>query len=179
MRMKSIFAKIAFFPFAFLFLARGVHAHCPLCTMGVAVVAGGAAWYGVSKAVIALFVGAFAVSTGWWFAKIIKKKYVPFQGHLFVALSFFLTVIPLLPILKDIYPFYLSVGGDYGSLLNRTYVFNTAWIASILGGIIVAASPMISRTITQWRKGKTFPFQGIFLTLLFLILAGVIIEMVM
>src|SRR3989338_6146090 len=100
-----------------LFVAqiRSALAHCPLCTMGIAAAAGGAAYLGVDKAAIALFVGAFAVSTGWWIARKIKRKVIPFQMTGIILLSFLLTIIPLLPLLDRIYPIYISVAGDYGS----------------------------------------------------------------
>ncbi len=37
--------------------------------------AAGAIWLGVSKVVVALFIGGFAMSMGMWFSKIIKKNF--------------------------------------------------------------------------------------------------------
>ena len=53
--------KIFLVPFLFIFMVDEVLAHCPLCTAGAAVAVGGAAWLGVSKIIIGLFIGAFAV----------------------------------------------------------------------------------------------------------------------
>src|SRR3989339_1091867 len=113
---------IAFFPF--LLLMQSAYAHCPLCTAGAAFAAGGAAWLGISKAIIGVFIGAFAVSTGWWVSNLLKKKYIPFQKPLIILLSFVTTIWPLMPLMESIYPVYISWIGDYGSLLNRTYLFS-------------------------------------------------------
>ncbi|MBI5389646.1 hypothetical protein HZB01_04690 [Candidatus Woesearchaeota archaeon] len=160
-------------------LVKGVQAHCPLCTIGVAAVAGGAMWLGVNTMIISLFVGAFAVSTGWWVGRMIKKKYIPYQTTAIVLASFLLTIIPLLPLLKNIYPIFISWTGDYGSLLNRTYIIDLALVGSMLGGAIVAIAPWLSSRISALRKGKILPFQGVLLTLALLVVTGAIIQVML
>ncbi|HLC97400.1 MAG TPA: hypothetical protein VJC21_01305 [Candidatus Nanoarchaeia archaeon] len=164
-----------------LFVAqiRSALAHCPLCTMGVAAAAGGAAYLGIDKAIIALFVGAFAVSTGWWVGKKIKKRIIPFQLAAIVVLSFLLTVVPLLPLLERIYPLYISWTGDYGSMLNRTYVLNLSWFTSALGGVIVGIAPWLSKKVSVLRNEKIIPFQGVLLTIGLLLVFGVLLQLVM
>ena len=141
--MKKLFA---FFPF--LLLMQNAYAHCPLCTAGAAVAAGGAAWLGISKAAIGIFIGAFAVSTGWWASNLLKRKYIPFQKQLLILFSFVATIIPLMPLMESIYPVYISWAGDYGSLLNRTYILNLFLAGSILGGFTVCIMPWLSKKIT-------------------------------
>src|SRR3990167_8283639 len=145
----------------FLALAQSAYAHCPLCTVGAAAAAGGAAWLGVSKIVICIFIGAFAVSIGWWVSNLIKKQYVPFQKPLIILFSFATTVFPLLglEVMRSNYPALISFFGDYGSLLNRTYILNLFLIGSILGGLIVSITPWLSRKITIMRNGKMLPYQ--------------------
>ncbi len=155
-----------------------VSAHCPLCTAGALVAAGGAAYFGVSNIIIGLFIGAFAVSIGWWVSRLIKKRYIPYQRFIIIALSFITTVIPLLSTLKEFYPLYISMAGDYGSLLNRTYLINLFLVGSIIGGIMVSLTPFVSKLITKLRKGKVLPFQGIIITLLALIIVGIVIQLV-
>ena len=141
--------KFVFSLFVFLFLlAEKAFAHCPLCTAGAAVAAGGAAWLGVDHVVIGLFIGAFAASTGWWISNIIKKKYVPFQKTLLIIISFASIVLPILPLMSGIRPYYLSIAGEYGSLLNRTYIINLFFIGSLIGGLIVCITPRLSKKIT-------------------------------
>lgn len=175
MKFKNLFS---FFIFPLILLSKGVYAHCPLCTIGAAAVAGGAAYYGVNQLVIGLFIGGFAISMGMWIARLIKKKYVPFQTILIVLISFFTTILPLLPLMKEVAPLYISLFGGYGTLLNRTYVINLFFIGSIPGGIMVGIAPWLSKKITSLRKGKRMPFQGIMITLLLLIIAGVILQFV-
>lgn len=163
----------------FLVQVRSTLAHCPLCTMGVAAAAGGAAYLGIDKAIIALFVGAFAVSTGWWVGKKIRKKIMPFQTAGIVVLSFLLTVLPLLPLLERIYPLYISLLGGYGTLLNRTYVLNLSLVTSLLGGVVVGITPWLSRKISMLRQRKIFPFQGVLLTIGLLLIVGALLQVVL
>ncbi len=156
-----------------------VQAHCPLCTAGAAIAAGGALWLGVKAQVIGLFVGAFAVSLGWWISNLLKKQYIPHQKAVLILVSFLTTVLPLLPIMTPLYPVYVSIAGDYGSLLNRTYATNLFLFGSIIGGLIVSSTPWLSSKLTHLRNGKQLPFQGIALTFLLLIVISAIIQLVM
>ncbi|MBS3126457.1 hypothetical protein J4453_03400 [Candidatus Woesearchaeota archaeon] len=151
-------------------------AHCPLCTVGAAVAAGGAAWLGINTIVIGLFIGAFAASMGWWISKAIKRKFIPFQTPLLVAFSFATTVWPMLPLLSDARPWYISIAGDYGSWLNRTYVLNLFVIGGLIGVALVSITPWLSAKITKLRHGKMLPFQGMGLTFLLLFAIGTILQ---
>ncbi len=171
MKNKSLLL-ILFSSFFLVFLSKFVMAHCPLCTVGAGAIGVGAIWLGVSKVVVALFIGAFAMSMGMWFARIIKKQYIPFQKFFITAIIFFTTVLPLMPLFKALGPLYLSFIGDYGT----TYVFNYSLASSFLGGLIVLSAPSISNSITKKRNGKIFPFQGTLLTIFLLIIAGMILQ---
>jgi len=155
-----------------IFLINSVSAHCPLCTIGAGVAGAGAVWLGVSKVVVALFIGAFAMSMGFWFSNIIKKRYVPFQKTLIVIVVFATTVFPLMPIFSAVGPLYLSFVGDYGT----TYAVNYSLGSTLLGGVVILSSPSISRSLTRIRKGKMIPFQGMIITFLTLIITGSIIQ---
>ena len=170
--------KILFFSFFLLFI-KGVQAHCPLCTAGAAIAAGGAAYFGVHNAVIGLLIGAFAISTGLWFSRIIKKKYIPAQKKVIVFLSFVLTLFPILPIINQTYPLYISLFGDYGTLFHRTYVLNISLLTGIFGGTIVSLSPWLSKKVSLLRDGKIFPFQGVILTLILLLITSAILQVVL
>ena len=159
-----------------LFLTPRVMAHCPLCTIGAGAAAAGAVWLGVSKIVVALFIGTFAMSMGMWFSRVIGKRwsYIPFQ-NIFVSIAIFaLTVWPLIPIFKSIGPLYLPFIGEYG----KTYAFDYSLVSALMGGLIVFISPSLSKKITEIRNGKLIPFQGIVLTLLILIIVGGIVQLV-
>src|SRR3989344_5103769 len=156
-----------------IFLVKQVSAHCPLCTIGAGAAGVGAIWLGVSKVVVALFIGAFAMSMGMWFAKIPKKRYIPFQKTTIVAVIFLTTVIPLMPLFKAIGPLYLTFIGEYG----KTYVVNYSLATSFLGGLLVFISPTLSKSLTKIRKEKIIPFQGTMLTLSLLIILGIFIQL--
>ncbi len=174
--MHRLTSPLAFFPLLFLLSLPAALAHCPLCTVGAAAAAGGAAWLGVSSVVIGLFIGAFAVSMGWWFGRLIKKKVVPFQTPLLIVASFLLTILPMLPLLPQFRPLYVSLVGDEGSPLNRLYLLNLFVAGSLLGGLVVSLAPWMSRTVTRLRAGRMIPFQGTLLTLSLLVVLGVILQ---
>ena len=171
MKLNKLFSLLFAIPLI-IFLSKSVMAHCPLCVVGAGAAGAAAIWLGVNKVVVTLFLGAFAMSMGMWFARIIKKKYIPLQNFLIVAIIFFTTVLPLMPLFKALGPLYLSFIGDYGT----TYVFNYSLASSFLGGIIVLSTPSISKAITKKRNYKTFPFQGTLLTLILLIIVGILIQ---
>lgn len=167
-------------PFVFFLFSglRYVEAHCPLCTVGAVAAAGGAAWLGVNNMVIGLFIGAFAVSTGWWVSNLIKKKYIPYQKPIIILVSYITTILPISKLIPSIYPFYISLIGNYGSMLNRTYIVNLFVIGTVIGGIIVSAAPTISKKITALRQGKILPYQGVIVTFLILITIGGLIQII-
>jgi len=171
--MQKKFLLILSIAFLLVLFIKNVSAHCPLCTVGVGAAAAGAVWLGVSKVVVALFIGAFAMSMGMWFSKIPKKKYIPFQKTLIVLAIFLTTVLPLLPLFTAIGPLYLSFIGEYG----KTYAVNYSIVSSLFGGVLVFISPAISKKLSKLRKGKTIPFQGVIITLSSLIIIGGIIQL--
>jgi len=175
--MKKLKQFILSFLFS-IFSVPFVSAHCPLCTMGAAVVGGGAVLLGVKTIVVGVFIGAMAVSTGYWFGRLIKKRYVPLQKHGIIFLSFGLTIIPLMKIFSEVFPLYVSWFGGYGTLFNSTYVVNSFLAGSVFGGITLMISPWISNQITNIRNGNKMPYQGVAVTMLMLIVVSAIIQVV-
>jgi len=165
--------KLILTPIVSLLLLENVSAHCPLCTIGAGAAAGGAVWLGVSKVIVALFIGAFAMSMGMWFSGIIKKKYIPFQKTIIVIVVFLTTVLPLLPIFNAVGPLYIPFVGEYG----LTYALNYSIASSLLGGAIVIISPSMSKKIKNLRGGRTIPFQGILITFSLLLITALIIQL--
>lgn len=153
-----------------------VYAHCPLCTIGAGAVAVVAAYLGVGYAPIGIFIGAFGMALGLWIAGKIKKKYLPFQDFLIGLLSFLLTIVPLRMMFQEYLPLYISWFGDYGSWFNRTYLFNKFIIGSIIGGVLVLISPLLSDWLSKLRKGEKFRFQKMVLTFIILFLAALILQ---
>lgn len=172
---KRIISSTLFFIFILL---DDVMAHCPLCTAGAAIAAGGALWLGVDVIVVGLFIGAFAVSLGIWISNMIKKNYIPYQKSAITLFSFIFTIVPIIPIVSNVTPLYISIAGDYGSLFNRVYLINSLLLGSFIGAFIVSIAPWLSKSITKYRKGRIIPFQGTILTLILLIIIGVIIQFI-
>lgn len=152
-------------------------AHCPLCTAGAGALAVFAASIGVSSVVVGILIGAFAIALGLWIAPLVKKHYVPYQKQILTLLIFLGTVIPILPLVRDYGPLYLSLGGEYGTLLHNTYTINLYILGVVVGAIIMLISPLLSKAMTALRKGKRLPYQGVTLTLLLLVIASIIVQL--
>ncbi len=153
--------------------ATQAHAHCPLCTIGAGAAAAGAVWLGVSETVVGIFIGAAALAMGLWISRIVKKRYFPHQKLAISAFSFLSIVVPVMPLMKSYTSAYISLAGEYGSILNRTYLISYFLIGSIIGAAVLLASPLISSRISKMR-GKTLPYQGIAITFLLLAAAAAV-----
>jgi len=161
---------------SFLLGPSQVFAHCPLCTVGAGAAALGASWLGVDNAAVGMFLGAFAFALGWWIGKLLKRRYIKYQNFFLALFSYIATVLPLKGMFSGYTSFNLYLGGEYGSLLNRTYLINKFLVGSLLGAFLVLVAPFLSRQFSKLNKGKLFPFQGTIITFLLLVLAFVIIQ---
>ncbi len=150
------------------------NAHCPLCTAGIAAVAGGAIFLGVKTVVIGLFVGALAISMGFWVGNV--RNFVYWKKMILALISYGITVLPLMSLMPGYIPVYISVAGDYGTFLNRTYLFNSFLTGSLIGGIAAITAPWASQKITEIRNGKRIAFQGVIVTFTILIAIGAIMQ---
>lgn len=163
----------------FLSLLPAARAHCPLCTVGAAAAAGGATTLGLSQLGVGIFIGAFAVSIGLWIARVISRQYLRGQKWLLMIGSYLLTVPPMLYVMREVIPLYITLWGDYGGMLHTTYMVNAFLLGSLIGAGIVTIAPWLSTQITQLRAGRQIPFQGIALTFLILIIVTIIFEVIM
>ena len=165
--------KLILLSIILILLSLPVYAHCPLCTAAIGAGAVTAKYYGMDMTIIGLFIGAFAISTGLWVGGRIKKNYIKFQLHLIVLLSFLLTVIPLISVDDSSVYFPLLLSGESGSMLNKVYWVNKILLGSIFGGAITMLSFWLHNYIKKVRSRVLFPYQGIAITLLFLIITGI------
>ena len=150
-------------------------AHCPLCTAGAGVAALGARWLGLGSGAIGIFIGAFGLALGLWIARLIRRDNSSFSALLGLG-SFFLTVLPLLPLFPEAFPLYLSLGGEYGSLLHRTYAVPWFFVGSVAGALVLAISPFVSRGINRLR-GVQVPYQGLVITFVLLLITAGLFEL--
>ncbi len=95
---------------------------------------------------------------------------------LLILISFLSIILPLKLYFYETGSFYLYLFGDYGSLFNRTYVYDKFLLGSILGGFILLISPLISKKIIQIRQGKVFPYQGLIITFILLVIISVFFQ---
>ena len=159
----------------FLSLPSDVLAHCPLCTVGAGFLAAAAASIGVSAAVLGVLIGAFALALGLWAAKGIKSKRIRHQDTA-VSLGVFLaTILPIMPLIRDYRGVYIPFLGEYGI----TYAVNLYLLGVLIGAVLLFSAPHMSRLLTRIRKGQTWPFQGVSVTLLLLIIGAVAVQVVL
>ena len=150
-------------------------AHCPLCTGAVVVAAASAKYYGLDVSIVGLFVGAFAISMGLWIGRKMKKQYVRFQTGLITLLSFVLTVAPLFALKNEQVYIPVLLFGASGSLFNKIYWIDKLFSGSVLGAVITLGAFWLHMKIKTVRGKVLFPFQGIAMTLVLLIIAGVVL----
>jgi hypothetical protein len=162
--------KILFFLIFIFLVLNFAFAHCPLCTAGAGIGAIIAKELGMKVSAIGVFIGAFAVALGWWLANILRKKInFKFLTAISIIISYLTIVLPLKLYFYEIGSFYLNLFGNYGTLFNRTYTYDRFLLTSILGGLIIIVSPLLSQQIIKWRQGKIFPYQGLVITFLLLV----------
>ncbi len=172
--------KFLFLISIFLLSINFVFAHCPLCTAGAGIGAIIAQNLGMKSSALGVFLGAFSVALGWWLANVLKKnekiKNLKFLLPLSILISFLSIILPLKLYFYEIDSFSLNFFGDYGTLFNRTYAYDKFFLASMIGGLIILISPKLSLYLTKIRQ-KNFPFQGLIINFLLLILVSVIFQL--
>ena len=164
--MKSIY--IIFF--ILFFMPITALAHCPLCTAGAGVLAGVASYLGISTIVVGVLVGAFSLALGLWLAGLVRRRFIPYQYPVLVGVVFLLTVLPIAPLIREYRPLYLSMVGEYGTLMHNTYAVNLFLLGSAVGALLLWSAPYMSKALSQM-IGRKLPYQGLGIT--FGVLIGV------
>ncbi|MBI4155335.1 hypothetical protein HY498_04585 [Candidatus Woesearchaeota archaeon] len=142
-----------------------VYAHCPLCTAATGAAVAVARFYGINDAIVGLFIGAFAISTGLWISNILKKRKISFSYHGLVLsiLSLIITIVSL---------YFGRLFDAPGSLLG---------MPTLLTGILIGSSASwlghIGHSVLKNYNGEKnlVPLQGIITILLSLIVSVVIV----
>ena len=171
--------KILFYFVAILALVvpKTASAHCPLCVAGAGALAVLAASLGISSVVVGILIGAFALALGLWLAPLVKKQYIPYQKQILTLLIFVGTIVPIMPLIKDYGPLYISLGGEYGTLWHNTYTVDLFLFGSVVGVVLMLVAPLASRLLTKLRS-KQIPYQGVTITLFLLVIVSVIAQIV-
>lgn len=165
MSKKTIYLVIlaVLVPLSLLSTVQTSYGMCPLCTAGAAVGLSLARYYGLSDMIVGLWLGAMAVSTGVWIARLARRKLgkrIPAQTPIIFSLAFASTVIP----------FYLA--GFFNGMPGMSDVIfgiNKLLFGLVLGGVIT----YIGAPVSSWIKktvGRSFPYQTILVTLGLLVL---------
>jgi len=171
------FLALPFVALAVSLIPAKVFAHCPLCVGGAGAAAALASLMGVKYGAIGVFIGAFAVALSLFIANRLPKKF-KFQNIIVGWVIYLTTVIPMYPFLKGDYTsWFISAGGDYGSIFNRTYLIDLFIVGAIIGSLIVFYSMKLSSYITRKRDGKQIKFQGMILTFSLLLICATILQL--
>jgi hypothetical protein len=170
--------KLALLTSLFALVPGTAWAHCPLCTAGAGVLAVAAGSLGISTAVVGVFVGAFALALGMWMALLITRKYIVGQNALVTIATFLLTVVPVMPLIQEYRPLYVSLAGEYGTILHSTYAINMYVAGALVGAVVLAGVPQLSKTVTHMRGHRQIPYQGVSISLLLLLITGLTVQLV-
>lgn len=147
---------------SFILFIKPVFAHCPLCTAATGAAVAVTRWYGIDDLAVGSFIGAFVISTGLWFNKILKKRnkgkeYIPFQSVVLVILVLISTIMSFSLTGLTTSSYFIFFGIDkliMGTLFGSGMTLFAFWFSKFL----------------RKNMGRTIlPFQSIVLTLTFLI----------
>lgn len=152
-----------------------VQAHCPLCTGAIVVAAGGAKLLGFNTAVIGVFVGGFALSTGLWFSKRFNQKLKP----IIVLSSIILTLLPLTSIDQGQIFVPMLLFGEEGSFFNTVHVFNSLLVGGLIG-VITSWIAFRAHDLVKEKRGKVlFPYQSIAFAVGALAITGLTLQLIL
>ena len=158
-----------------LSIIKPVQAHCPLCTGAMIVAVGGAKFLGLNTAVIGVFTGGFALSTGLWLSKRFNKKLKP----LIVLFSIILTLLPLAQIDKGQIFVPMLIFGEEGTLFNTMYSFNSLMFGGLLG-VVTSWIAFRAHDLVKQKRGKVlFPYQSIAFSISALTIAGLTLQIIL
>lgn len=174
-RAVPLLAVLAVVPVLF---TMPVRSHCPLCSAGAGGAAGVASALGIGLEIVGVFLGAFGVATGLWMSQYVDKEYVPYQRQFLTLVIYLSFVLPVMPIMNEYSSIYISMAGEYGSALNRTYLVDHFLVGAFLGGVVVASTPHLSRIVSELR-GRTIPFQGLTMTFVLLGVSAAILHVLL
>jgi hypothetical protein len=137
---------------------------CAVCTAAVGSFAGLSRWFGVDDTITGMWLGGLILSSALWLISWLDKKNIKFRFRKILILS--------LCYVSVILPLYSTnlIGNPYNTIFG---------IDKLIAGIIVGSIVFPIGTLTHFslkkRNGNKvyFPFQGVIIPILFLVLASV------
>jgi hypothetical protein len=138
---------------------------CPVCVVAVGAGLGFSRWFKIDDVVSSIWIGAFLMATVLWTLIWLKNKNWSFPyDDIIIFLSYYLlTFIPL------------YYAGIVGHPLNKIWGIDKIIFGSIIGTVAYILANEISIYVRKKNNGKVyFPYQRVFIPIVFLILTSVI-----
>jgi len=161
-KILPLFFILVIFFFSRIPLASAM---CPLCVVGAAAGLSITRYYGIDDSVVGIWLGALAVSTALWINVIVKNKInktkrkpVPFQDILIIAVVFVATIAPF---------YFAGFFKGVPSMVDTLFGVNRLVFGVIVGSTITFAGAPISNFIKR-KRSSVLPYQTIILTVVLL-----------
>ena len=157
--MRKIFVLSSMLS-AFL-LSRSALAHCPLCTAATGTLVATSRIAGLDDVITGTFLGAFAVSTAFWTARVVSSKLKQESRFSMVVHPYILTVMSLVLTVLG-----LQLSGVLNAFSPQIFGVDKLLFGTALGTAVSAASFELHTMIRAFNGGRNrIPFQGAVLPL--------------
>lgn len=170
MTNKSKAKKLGFLlmgSFGFLAFPKPALAVCPICTIAVGAGLGLSRFLGIDDSVIGLWIGGVIISSSFWFASWLIKKY-----SWKIKENYLKTGISLATALLILVPLYMS--GIAGHPLNTIWGIDKLVFGSILGSGLFLASIWADQKLRQLKGRQLFSYQKVVFPIVFLAIGSLI-----
>ena len=149
-----------------LVLLTPAFAHCPLCAAATGATVMVTRAYGIDDLAVGTFMGGFVLSTSLWFDRIIKKRnkgsqYIPMQA----------LILTLFGLLFTLFTYYWA--NLMGPFLPTLFGLNKLFLGTVVGTVVAFSGFELHKLIRRNMQRSLIPFQGIFLTLLSLVIVNI------
>ena len=146
--MKILKSRFIFFGgliSALFFLPIKTLAFCPVCVVATGTFLGIFRWLGVDDTIIGLWLGGFILSISMVFNNFLIRKGKKIKFQLFLILFIFYGLTAL---------FLYKLGGlsPYNKILGIDKIF----FGTILGSLLISASPFLDKFLRKQNQGKIF-----------------------
>lgn len=161
--------KFLLFLLISLLFALPVRAICPVCTVAVGAGVGLSRYLGIDDLISGIWIGGLIISLALWVMDWLDKRKIhfPFRKVLVLCFFYFLTLFPLYSV------------GMIGSSCNQFLGIDRLLFGIILGSSAFLMGFLFHNFLKSKNEGKVFfPFQKVFLPVLFLLITSLILFLI-